>query len=88
MPLEKPDIYKEVQTLQDGETVYAQDHNQIIANIEQLKGGKANEAPVSNIKELKEILDKLTTNGSLNASSIYFDNTKAQLKYIKYKGLS
>lgn len=84
MPLTKPKDYKEVSTLQDGETVYAQDHNQIIANIEKLKGGKPNEAPVSNIKELKEILDKLTKNGSLDASSIYFDNTKAQLKYIKY----
>lgn len=84
MPLTKPKDYKEVPALQNGENVYAQDHNQIIANIEKLKGGKPNEAPVSNIKELKEILDKLTKNGSLDASSIYFDNTKAQLKYIKY----
>lgn len=34
MSLEKPDIYKEVHALQGGETVYAEDHNQIIANIE------------------------------------------------------
>ena len=84
MSLEKPENYKEVPALQDGEIVFAEDHNQTIANIEKLKGGKPNEAPVSNIKELKDILDKIITNNSLNASSIYFDNQNAQLKYIKY----
>ncbi|WP_205676583.1 hypothetical protein, partial [Brachyspira sp. G79] len=84
MVLEKPENYREVPALQDGETIFAEDHNQIMANIEKLKGGKPNEAPVSNIKELKGILDKIITNNSFNASSIYFDNQNAQLKYIKY----
>ena len=42
MLLTKPKDYKEVPALQNGETVYAQDHNQIIANIEQLKGDRNN----------------------------------------------
>lgn len=84
MSLEKPDIYKEVQTLQDGETVYAQDHNQIIENIEKIKGGKPNEAPISNIKELKDILDGILNKKALTASHISFDNEEAKLTYKKY----
>ncbi|MEI0842452.1 peptidase [Brachyspira pilosicoli] len=82
--LEKPDNYKEVPALQDGETVYAQDHNQIIANIEKIKGGKPNEAPVSNIKELKDILDGILNKKALTASHISFDNEEAKLTYKKY----
>lgn len=84
MSLEKPDIYKEVHALQGGETVYAEDHNQIIANIEKIKGGKPNEAPISNIKELKDILDGILNKKALTASHISFDNEEAKLTYKKY----
>ena len=84
MSLEKPDIYKEVHALQGGETVYAEDHNQIIANIEKIKGGKSNEAPISNIKELKDILNGILNKKALTASHISFDNEEAKLTYKKY----
>ena len=50
--LEKPTEYNEVPAQQGETTVYAEDINQIITNVEKLKGGQANEAPVSNIKDL------------------------------------
>ena len=49
--LEKPTEYQEVSAQQNEKTVYAEDINQIITNVEKLKGGQANEAPVSNIKD-------------------------------------
>ncbi|TKZ28171.1 peptidase, partial [Brachyspira catarrhinii] len=84
MALEKPENYREVPALQDGETIFAEDHNQIIADIEKIKGGKSNEVPVSNIKELKDILDGILAGKTLTASQIIFDNEEAKLIYKKY----
>ncbi|ASJ22470.1 hypothetical protein [Brachyspira hampsonii] len=84
MALEKPENYREVPALQDGETIFAEDHNQIMADIEKIKGGKSNEVPVSNIKELKDILDSILAGKTLTASQIIFDNEEAKLIYKKY----
>ncbi|MEI0488909.1 hypothetical protein [Brachyspira pulli] len=56
MALSKPNEYKEVSARQNEETVYAEDINQIISNIEKIKGGQANEAPAATIKDLHERL--------------------------------
>ncbi|MDO6992885.1 hypothetical protein Q5M87_02575 [Brachyspira innocens] len=56
MALSKPNEYKEVSARQSEETVYAEDINQIISNIEKIKGGQANEAPAATIKDLHERL--------------------------------
>ncbi|ADG72326.1 hypothetical protein [Brachyspira murdochii] len=56
MALSKPNEYKEVSARQSEETVYAEDINQIISNIEKIKGGQANEAPVATIKDIHERL--------------------------------
>lgn len=56
MALSKPNEYKEVSAKQNEETVYAEDINQIISNIEKIKGGQANEAPAATIKDLHERL--------------------------------
>ena len=56
MALNKPNEYKEVSARQSEETVYAEDINQIISNIEKIKGGQANEAPVATIKDIHERL--------------------------------
>ncbi|PTY39493.1 hypothetical protein [Brachyspira hampsonii] len=84
MSLEKPENYKEVPALQDGETVFAEDHNQILANIEKLKGGKPNEVPVSNLKELKTLLNDILSGKTLTAAQVTFDNEEAKLIYKKY----
>ena len=90
--LEKPTEYQEVSAQQNEETVYAEDINQIITNVEKLKGGQANEAPVSNIKdlhssinELKERIDGLG-NGEpsqlpSSADKISFNNDNANLDF-------
>ena len=56
MALSKPNEYKEVSARQNEETVYAEDINQIISNIEKIKGGQANEAPAATIKDIHERL--------------------------------
>ena len=56
MALSKPTEYKEVSAKQNEEIVYAEDINQIISNIEKIKGGQANEAPAATIKDLHERL--------------------------------
>ena len=61
MDLSKPNEYKEVSARQSEETVYAEDINQIISNIEKIKGGQANEAPVSNIQQLNQDIKDLET---------------------------
>ena len=43
--LEKPKEYKEVKSRQNDDTIYAEDINQIISNIELIKGGSSDEAP-------------------------------------------
>ena len=90
--LEKPTEYQEVSAKQGEETVYAEDINQIISNVEKLKGGQANEAPVSNIKdlhssinELKERIDGLGNGESSqlpsSADKIAFNNDNANLDF-------
>ena len=51
--LEKPKEYKEIEAQQNNDTIYAEDINQIISNIELIKGGSSDEVPAGNIKELK-----------------------------------
>ena len=90
--LEKPTEYQEVPAQQGEETVYAEDINQIISNIEKIKGGQANEAPISNIKdlhssinELKERIDGLGNGESSqlpsSADKIAFNNDNANLDF-------
>ncbi|MDA0039554.1 hypothetical protein OFR42_02565 [Brachyspira hyodysenteriae] len=88
MALSKPNEYNEVPAQQGEATVYAEDINQIISNIEKLKGGQANEAPISNIKELKERLDNLEqgagSGGNINnisADKVSFNNDNANLDF-------
>ena len=88
MALSKPNEYKEVPAQQGEATVYAEDINQIISNIEKLKGGQANEAPISNIKELKEHLDNLEqgagSGGNIDnipADKVSFNNDNANLDF-------
>ncbi|WP_416487397.1 hypothetical protein [Brachyspira hyodysenteriae] len=88
MALSKPNEYNEVPAQQGEATVYAEDINQIISNIEKLKGGQANEAPISNIKELKEHLDNLEqgagSGGNINnisADKVSFNNDNANLDF-------
>ena len=72
MALSKPNEYNEVPAQQGEATVYAEDINQIISNIEKIKGGQANEAPVSNIKDLhssiNELKEKLDGAGSISSA--------------------
>ncbi|MEI0508449.1 hypothetical protein [Brachyspira intermedia] len=84
--LEKPTEYQEVSAQQNEKTVYAEDINQIITNVEKLKGGQANEAPVSNIKDLhsniNELKEKLNGAGTtLSADKIAFNNDNANLDF-------
>ena len=80
--LEKPKEYKEVEAKQNNATIYAEDINQIIANIELIKGGLSNEAPVGNIKDICERLNKLAdTPPPLSADLISFNNSKANLDF-------
>ena len=90
--LEKPAEYNEVPAQQGETTVYAEDINQIISNVEKLKGGQANEAPFSNIKdlhssinELKERIDGLGNGESSqlpsSADKISFNNDNANLDF-------
>lgn len=90
--LEKTTEYQEVSAQQNEKTVYAEDINQIITNVEKLKGGQANEAPVSNIKdlhssinELKERIDGLGNGESSqlpsSADKISFNNDNANLDF-------
>ena len=86
MALSKPNEYKEVSAKQNEETVYAEDINQIISNIEKIKGGQANEAPVSNIKDLhssiNELKEKLDGAGSISsADKIVFNNDNTNLDF-------
>ena len=69
MALSKPNEYKEVSARQSEETVYAEDINQIISNIEKIKGGEANEAPVTTIKDLHERLLALESGSVINPPS-------------------
>ena len=61
MALSKPSEYQEVPAQQGEATVYAEDINQIISNIEKIKGGQANEAPVSDIQQLNQDIKDLET---------------------------
>lgn len=79
--LEKPAEYNEVPAQQGETTVYAEDINQIISNIEKIKGGEANEAPISNIKELKERVDSFTSGNIPSADKIAFNNDNANLDF-------
>lgn len=86
--LEKPAEYNEVPAQQGEATVYAEDINQIISNIEKIKGGEANEAPISNIKELKERLDNLEQGSgsggnidNISADKVSFNNDNANLDF-------
>lgn len=83
--LEKPSEYNEVSARQNEETIYAEDINKIISNIEILKGGEAYEAPISNIKELKETLDSLKDIGgnidNVSADKVSFNNDNANLDF-------
>ncbi|MDA0063394.1 hypothetical protein OFS03_09220 [Brachyspira hyodysenteriae] len=92
--LEKTTEYQEVSAQQNEKTVYAEDINQIITNVEKLKGGQANEAPVSNIKdlhssinELKERIDGLGNGESSqlpsSADKISFNNDNANLDFFQ-----
>ncbi|MCZ9935215.1 hypothetical protein [Brachyspira hyodysenteriae] len=88
MALSKPNEYNEVPAQQGEATVYAEDINQIISNIEKLKGGQANEAPISNIKELKERLDNLEQGSgsggnidNISADKVSFNNDNANLDF-------
>ncbi|MCZ9937660.1 hypothetical protein OFQ60_14340 [Brachyspira hyodysenteriae] len=80
--------YQEVPAQQGEATVYAEDINQIISNIEKLKGGQANESPISNIKELKERLDNLEQGSgsggnidNISADKVSFNNDNANLDF-------
>ena len=44
--LDKPRVYKEVQSQQPEQYILAEDINQLIANVEILKGGGSGETPV------------------------------------------
>ncbi|MEI0496730.1 hypothetical protein R4J09_15180, partial [Brachyspira intermedia] len=84
--LEKPTEYQEVSAKQNEKTVYAEDINQIITNVEKLKGGQSNEAPVSNIKDLhssiNELKEKLDGAGSISsADKIVFNNDNTNLDF-------
>lgn len=88
MALSKPNEYNEVPAQQGEATVYAEDINQIISNIEKLKGGQANESPISNIKELKERLDNLEQGAgsggnidNISADKVSFNNDNANLDF-------
>lgn len=88
MALSKPNEYNEVPAQQGEATVYAEDINQIISNIEKLKGGQANETPISNIKELKEHLDNLEQGAgsggnidNISADKVSFNNDNANLDF-------
>lgn len=84
MALEKPAEYQEVSAKQNEETVYAEDINQIISNIEKIKGGEADEAPASDIKDLDSRLKTLESGSSSavsDAGGISFDNTNAGLDF-------
>ena len=69
MALSKPNEYKEVSARQNEETVYAEDINQIISNIEKIKGGQANEAPAATIKDLHERLLALESGSGIKPPS-------------------
>ncbi len=82
--LEKPAEYNEVPAQQGETTVYAEDINQIITNVEKLKGGEADETPASNIKDLDARLKTLEGGSSsviTDAGDISFDNTNADLDF-------
>lgn len=59
MALNKPNEYHEIEAQQNEKVIYAEDINQIIVNTEKLKGGAADEKPVSSIKELNQKIDAL-----------------------------
>lgn len=68
--LEKPIEYKEIESQQNGAPIYAENINQIISNIELIKGGERNEAPVGNIKDIYEIKEALNNSITENKDSI------------------
>ena len=55
--LDKPRVYKEVQSQQPEKYILAEDINQLIANVEILKGGGSGETPVIDIKTLNKKSD-------------------------------
>lgn len=55
--LDKPRVYKEVQSQQPEQYILAEDINQLIANVEILKGGGSGETPVIDIKTLNKKSD-------------------------------
>ncbi len=55
--LDKPRVYKEVQSQQPEQYILAENINQLIANVEILKGGGSGETPVIDIKTLNKKSD-------------------------------
>ena len=79
--LEKPKEYKEVKSRQNDDTIYAEDINQIISNIELIKGGSSDEAPAGNIKDIYERLKGGGVSSPSSANLISFDNSKTDLDF-------
>ena len=79
--LEKPKEYKEVKSRQNNDTIYAEDINQIISNIELIKGGSSDEAPAGNIKDIYERLKGGGVSSPSSANLISFDNSKTDLDF-------
>lgn len=79
--LEKPIEYKEIESQQNGDPIYAENINQIISNIEAIKGGESNEAPTGNIKDIYERLNKCVGVSTSSADLISFDNKKTDFDF-------
>lgn len=79
--LEKPKEYKEVKSRQNDDTIYAEDINQIISNIELIKGGSSDESPAGNIKDIYERLKGGGVSSPSSANLISFDNSKTDLDF-------
>ena len=77
--LEKPKEYKSIEAQQNNDTIYAEDINQIISNIELIKGGSSNEAPAGNIKELKADLTS-EENARKNADANLQNNLEKEIQ--------
>ena len=76
--LDKARTYKEVDSQQPEQYIKAEDINQIIANVEILKGGEAKENPVISVKDLNAKADDTIAN--LNAENENRINEDANLQ--------
>lgn len=85
--LDKPKEYKEIKARQNDKTIYAEDINQIIKNIELIKGGASSEAPAGNIKDIYERLNRRadapveSEGGVVSSRCVSFDNSKINLDF-------